>query len=244
MRYAHSLGKMSSARMDKKIKEPLDFLKIVLELLEHVLTWSDPEDENQVTLPYILIKSEKKQQRAYIIKSSQIVSFAFPFNVYSKIDSTTGLKQWHVHYRELEITTSVISKCKSLYTDVTNNKDKTYQEISASQDLASNDVQSAIKLFEALMLLEPGYLRYDYDPKCQKGLKHPLNHLDMNYIPSHHYKIGLHGSLTLKSVEDLIDNDTDSWYIAKYKESKQEIQNRLKIALKPKKCKNKKYWFR
>lgn len=239
MRYVHTLGSMSSARMDKKLKEPLDFINTILEILEHILTWPDSEDESLVTMPFILIKLEKKHQRAYIVKSSQIVSFAFPFNVYTKIESSTGLKHWHIHYKEIDVTTPVVSECKGLYSDIVNNKDKTYQEISASQDLTKNEVQSAIKLFESLMLLEPGYVRYDYDPQFVNGHKHPLNHLDMNYIPSHHYKIGLHGRLTLKNVEDLIDNDTDSWYIAKYKESKLEIKNRLRLALNPKKLKHK-----
>lgn len=241
MRYAHSLGSMSSSRMDKKLKEPLDFIKIILEILEHILTWPDSEDESKVAMPFILIKSEKKHQRAYIIKPSQIVSFAFPFNLYSKVDSSTSIKRWHIHYKDIDITTSVLSECKGLYTDVASNRSKTYQEISSAQDLARDDVKSAIRLFEALMFLEPGYIRYDHDPNGAKGkgLKHPINHLDMNYVPSNHYKIGLHNGLSLKSFEDHIDNDTDSWFIARYKESLVDIKKRLKHALRPKRQRNK-----
>lgn len=240
MRYAHSLGSMSSSRMDKKLKEPLDFIKTLLEILEHILTWPDSEDESMVTMPYILIKSEKKHQRAYIIKSSQIVSFAFPFNIYSKVDSSTGVKHWHIHYKDVDITTSVLSECKGLYSDVANNRSKTYQEISSALDLANADVKSAIILFEALMFMEPGYLRYDYDPNGAKGEghKHPINHLDMNYVSSNHYKIGLHNSLSLKSLEDHVDNATDSWYLARYKESLLDIKKRLKYALRPKRQRN------
>lgn len=247
MRYAHSLGSMSSSRMDKKLKEPLDFINIILEILEHILTWPDSEDESQVSMPFVLIKSEKKHQRAYIIKSSQIVSFAFPFNLYSKVDSSSGIKHWYIHYKDINITTSVLSECKGLYTDVARNRSKTYQEISSAQDLANADVKNAIRLFEALMFLEPGYLRYDYDPNGAKGKghKHPAHHLDVNYVPSNHYKIGLHNGLSLKSLEDHIDNDTDSWYLAHYKESITEIKRRLKLALNPKKSKrNRRKYFR
>ena len=61
----------------------------------------------------------------------------------------------------------------------------------------------------------------------------------MNYVPSNHYKIGMHNVLFLKSFEDHVDNDTDSWFIARYKESLVDIKKRLKHALRPKRQRNK-----
>lgn len=236
MRYAHSLGSMSAAGLDIKPKEPLDFIYLVLQILEHVLTWGDAEDENRVSMPFLLLKSEKKHQRAYIIKSSQIVSFSFPFNVYSKVDST-GKKQWHIHYKDLELSPLIVSECKGIYSDVKINRNKTYQEIAASLDLDDTNILIAIKLFEALMLLEPGYLRYDYDPNGCRGLKHPLNHIDINYIPYNHYKIGLYQKLTLSRFERITNLETDSWYIDQHRENSKDNQKMMFYMLKQKKGK-------
>ena len=229
MRYAHSLGSMSSAKMDGKLKSPLDYINIVLQIIEHILSWSGPEKEETVKMPYLVIDSSKKTKRAYIVKDNQIVSFSFPFQVYEILDSSTGLRNWYVRYNNIDVNSTILSKSRSLYSDYDAYKDtKSFREVASAQNLSDSDVQTAIRLFEALMLTEPAYVRYDYDSKCAKGLKHPLCHFDFNYIVSAHYKVGLHGCIDLSQVEDMVCKDTDCWYLAKYKESLHEKQSRLK----------------
>ena len=230
MRYAHSLGSMSSAKMEGKLKKPLDYINIVLQIIEHLLSWPGPENEKSVNMPYLLIESTKNIQRAYIIKSDQIVSFAFPFHVYDKVDDTTGHCEWHVRYKDIDVSTVILSNSRGLYSDYEAYQDKkSYREIASAQNLSDIDMLKAIRLFEMLMITEPAYIRYDYDPKGAKGLKHPLCHFDCNFIKEHHYKIGLHDRINLAQIEDLLDKDTNSWFIAKYKESVQEKKKRLKI---------------
>lgn len=242
MRYAHSLGSMSSAKMEGKLKKPLDYINIVLQIIEHLLSWPGPENEESVNIPYLLIESTKNNQRAYIIKSDQIVSFAFPFHIYDKVDGTTGHCEWHVRYKDIDVSTVILSNSRGLYSDYEAYQDKkSYREIASAQNLSDIDMLKAIRLFEMLMITEPAYIRYDYDPKGAKGLKHPLCHFDCNFIKEHHYKIGLHDRINLAQIEDLLDKDTNSWFIAKYKESVQEKKKRLKIRfVKIKKRKGKK----
>ena len=230
MRYAHSLGSMSSAKMDGKLKKPLDYINIVLQIVEHILSWSNPESEATIKMPYLVIESTKKNRRAFIIKSDQIVSFSFPFHIYKEIGCVTTLGKWHVRYKDIDISTTILSKSRGLYSDYEADQErKTYQEIASAQNLSDTDMLKAIRLFEMLMITEPAYVRYDYDPKGAKGQKHPLCHFDCNFIDAHHYKIGLHYRINLVQVEDLLDKDTDSWFIAKYKESALEKKKRLKV---------------
>ena len=241
MRYAHSLGSMSSAKMDGKLKQPLDYINIVLQIIEHILSWAGPEKETLVKMPYLVVDSNKKSQRAYIIKDNQIVSFAFPFQVYDKLDSSTGNCVWHVRYKDIDINSTILSSSRGLYSDYDTYKDKqSFREIASAQNLSDSDVLKAIRLFEILMFTEPAYVRYDYDPKGANGLKHPLCHFDYNFIDSYHYKVGLHGCINLAQLEDMINKDTDSWYVAKYRESIHEKQLRLKERLKTIKKKRKK----
>lgn len=230
MRYAHSLGSMSSAKMEGKLKKPLDYINIILQIIEHLLSWSGPENEASTKMPYLVIESTNKVQRAYIIKSDQIVSFAFPFQIYNKKDGTTGYSEWHVRYKDIDINTTILSKSRELYSDYeAYQNNKSYSEIASAQNLSDTDILKAIRLFEMLMITEPAYFRYDYDPKGAKGLKHPLCHLDCNFIDEHHYKVGLHNRINFAQIEDFLDKDTDSWFIAKYKESVIETKKRFKI---------------
>ncbi len=218
MRYAHSLGSMSSAKMEGKLKKPLDYINVVLQIIEHLLSWQAPECESSVNVPYLVIESTKRIQRAYIVKSNQIVSLAFPFQVRDKVDSVTGHCKWHVRYNDMDISAVILSKCRVLYNDyVAYYGHKSYLEIASAQDLSNADVLCAIRLFEILMITEPAYIRYDYDPKGCKGLKHPLCHFDCNFIDVHHYKVGLHERINLAQIEDMLDTDTNCWFIAKHK---------------------------
>lgn len=230
MRYAHSLGSMSSAKMDGKLRSPLDYINIVLQIIEHLLSWSGPENESIIKMPYLVVETNKKVQRAYIVKDNQIVSFSFPFHVYEVHDVVSGTHQCHVRHSDIDITPVILSKCRSLYSDYYKDKDKmSYREIASTQDLSDSAVLIGIRLFEILMLIEPAYVRYDYDPNSARGLIHPLCHFDYNFIEGHHYKIGLHGRVNLLQIEDMINKDTECWYVGKYKESVQDKQERLKV---------------
>ena len=232
MRYVHSLGSMSSAKMEGKLKKPLDYINIVLQIVEHLLSWDGPENETTVKIPYLVVKSTKLIRRIFIIKSNQIVSFAFPFHVYKNKTDATVLNKWFVRYKDINVNTTILSRCREWYSDYeVYQEKKTYQEIASAQDLSDKDMLKAIRLFEMIMITEPAYVRYDYDPKGAKGQKHPLCHFDCNFIDAHHYKIGLHYRINLVQIEDLLDKDTDSWFIAKYKESALEKKKRLKLRL-------------
>lgn len=230
MRYVHSLGSMSSAKMEGKLKKPLDYINIILQIAEHLLSWDGPENEETVRMPYLVIKSTNIIRRAFIVKSDQIVSFSFPLHLYEKIDDSTGLGKWYLRHKDIDVSTAVLSKGQELYSEYKEYQDKkSYQEIASAQDLLDTDTLKAIRLFEMLMITEPAYVRYDYDPKGAKELKHPRCHFDCNFIDNHHYKIGLYNRINLAQVEDLLNKGTDSWFISKYKESVLEKKKRLKI---------------
>jgi hypothetical protein len=228
---------MSSAKMDINLKKSLDYINLVLQILENLLSWSGSEDEKTIRMPYLVIDSNsgKKIQRAYIIKENQIVSFAFPFHIYEK-----GNK-WHVRYKNIYITSSLLSHCKGLYSDFEPYFEKTpFYKIASALESSDSEMPIAIQLFEILMLIEPAYVRYDYDPKGAKGLRHPCSHFDYNFTDVCHYKIGLHSRISLYHIEDMINKDTDSWYVAKYHISSQKKQQILKARL----TKRKKKYFK
>lgn len=223
MRYIHSLGSVAESKMDTKLKSPLDYIYVVFSIAERLLAWEKPEDQKTVKMPYLVVNSTRHIKRAYIVKNNQIVSFSFPIDISELKKNATEEHKYKLQYRDIEINEEILSKARRihnlLYKELPH-KDKeskkTYGEITSDLDFKDNSTFKAIRLFEMLMLTEPAYFRYDYDPKSCKGNKHPLYHLDCNFTKDQHYKIGLHNAINLNQVEDLLDKETDCWFLAKY----------------------------
>ncbi len=71
-----------------------------------------------------------------------------------------------------------------------------------------------------LLLMEDGYVRYDYDKATylifkEKGEehKHPLNHYDLFYSSNATFKIGLEERLSEDEFIDFLNIKTDSKYL-------------------------------
>lgn len=71
----------------------------------------------------------------------------------------------------------------------------------------------AYKLLEYFWAHEPCYLRYDFDPKSSNGALHPLCHLDVNMSSKGSYKIGLKSKLSPSEFENIVNKNTDCYYL-------------------------------
>lgn len=76
-----------------------------------------------------------------------------------------------------------------------------------------HDIESLWCLFWILCTFEPGYLRYDYDPKRECGQIHPLYHLDINYSKQGTYKIGLKHNLNINNFINLLLLSSECGYL-------------------------------
>ena len=64
-----------------------------------------------------------------------------------------------------------------------------------------------------LLLMEDGYIRYDYDEEHKNGDLHPLNHYDLFYSSHATFKIGLNAILSEDEFVDLLDIKSDCKYL-------------------------------
>ena len=62
-------------------------------------------------------------------------------------------------------------------------------------------------------MIEPAYIRYDYDPDNEKGKLHPLYHLDLHYSQYSTFKIGLFDKIAGDFFEDIHNVKTDCIFI-------------------------------
>lgn len=63
-----------------------------------------------------------------------------------------------------------------------------------------------------LLLMEDGYIRYDYDEEHENGKLHPLNHYDLFYSSNATFKIGLNSKLKEDEFVDLLNVNSDCKY--------------------------------
>ncbi len=213
MEYYHSFGSMKAADMDAKITSPKSFCIAVIKILELVNTWGKSEEPSSLKYPYLYIDTTRLK-RAFIVKSNQIVSFAFPFAIYTKTDAL-GKVKLKINYWDKQLNDVVISHAMSIAQTLNLTK-TTYAAQARGIDLTDNDKLAGARAFEAVLALEPSYIRYDFDSKSCKGREHPLYHFDINYSGDYTYKIGLYGEMKEGDMMEIMKEDADCWYVRPY----------------------------
>ena len=213
MEFYHSFGSMKAANLDAKITSPKSFVVALLKLLELINTWGVSEDPLQVKPPYLYVDTDNLK-RAFIVKSNQIVSFAFPFALYTKTDSS-GKDKLYINYWDKQLDDVIISHAMSI-AQTLDLKKSTYAAQAKSLDFTDPAKVVAAKVFEVALSLEPSYVRYDYDTKACNGTIHPLHHFDFNYSGDYTYKLGLYGALQQDELTAIMSEGGSCWYVYPY----------------------------
>lgn len=213
MEFYHSFGSMKAADLDDKITSPKTFVIALIKLLELINTWGQSEDSAHIRLPYLYVDTTKLK-RAFIVKSNQIVSFAFPFALYTKTD-VSGKEKLHINYWDNQLNDVIISHAMSIAKTL-DLKKSTYAAQAKALDFTNPDKVVAAKVFEVALALEPSYVRYDYDSKSCNGTIHPLFHFDFNYSGDYTYKLGLYGELDKENFSAIMTEGNSCWYTQPY----------------------------
>lgn len=199
--------------MSGKLTTPKSFAQNMLKILELINTWGVSEDPSSVNMPYLYVDTDNLK-RVFIVKNNQIVSFAFPFSMHIKPD-TTGTPVLSIHYRDMVLDDIIISKATSIASSLDKKKPSFASQIQ-SIDFTDSTQKVAVMITEVILSMEPSYLRYDYDKRGCKGVIHPLCHLDVNFNKAQTYKIGLYGEMSLDSFKNLLNQKTACDYLHSY----------------------------
>lgn len=147
-----------------------------------------------------------KMSRLFYFKEEKYFSICFPFivlildNGIVEISTLTGKK---VDNKSISAVISIL-------------EEEQFQLNPSLIDLyiASNDLSPlGIELLEEIFQCEPGYIRYDNDPKNENGKHHPLNHLDINYSSYGTYKVGLSKVIPISNFEDVLNITTECSFL-------------------------------
>ena len=199
-----------SKKFSMTLKDQKDYTMVLLEISRKLLCNYDAiEKVASPSQAYIKLVVDKHSRLFVYLSKDKFYSFEYSnsveVNMFTKevdsIHTTTGIN----------CTLELISNAISILNDVKSNSIIDVYE-SRDNDDEAIDLQ-AYKLLEYFWAHEPCYLRYDHDPLNCKGALHPLNHLDVNISAKGSYKIGLKSRLTPMEFENIVNKDTDCYYL-------------------------------
>lgn len=186
------------------IRDKKDFAKLLAVSARNLLI--DFEEIGAVVSECKMKLVVDKMSRLFYFKEDKYFSVSFPFTVL--------IDKGHV----IDIKTLSGKKVdnKSISAIISILEEEQFQLNPSLLDLyiASSELSSlGVELLEEIFQSEPCYIRYDNDPKNEKGALHPLNHLDINYSAYGSYKIGLSKVIPLANFEDVLNINTDCSFL-------------------------------
>jgi hypothetical protein len=147
-----------------------------------------------------------KMSRLFFYAENYLFSVSFPFTVRianNKIDEIASYSGREVDNRSISHIISVLE----------NEKFKLNHSL-LDFYIESNDLDyEPFLLLEEILQFEPTYIRYDNDPENENGKLHPLHHLDINYSSYGTYKLGLDNAVADGYLEDMLNIETECFYI-------------------------------
>lgn len=161
-----------------------------------------------------LIVGIGKFQRLFIVSGAKIFSTHFPFVLQRSLEvgspNTYTLAGTKIDSYILSRISSIVSEN---FSDIERNIYEFADSVTSNMAIAptaggagfSDEVWGVLK---ELLLLEEGYLRYDFDPKNYDEITHPLHHLDIFYTPGCTFKVGLDKEVTHDLLLDILDPRT------------------------------------
>ncbi|WP_033915881.1 hypothetical protein [Campylobacter sputorum] len=140
-----------------------------------------------------------KIKRIYFFTNTKYYSICFPFSIYEEENSNYKIK-----FKEFDIDTEITSYILRILKSKEIINYKTFGEIETSDEFM--DIDSDIwYILKELIILEDGYIRYDYDLKNADGNIHPINHYDIFYTNINQIKIGLSNNIDKNYFLDTLD---------------------------------------
>lgn len=156
-----------------------------------------------------------KMSRLFFSSENKHFSISFPFTVDVEGDDIVKISTYSGKDVDHEIISSVIS----ILDDEQFNLNPSL--LGFYMDGTSSEFEG-VSMLEEIFQFEPSYIRYDYDPINVNGNIHPLYHIDVNYSTHGTFKIGLKQSITIKTLEDILNTKTDCVFF----EGKTEIASK------------------
>lgn len=199
-------------KFSQTLKQHKDYTRVLLEITKKILSNNDCvniDEESLFSQSYLKLVIDKQSRIFIYLSVDKFYSLGYPWQV--EVDIFTKKVNCVYTTSGINCTLELISNAISILNDVKcDSIIDVYESRNEEDDFLNIE---AYKLLEYFWAHEPCYLRYDYDPKSCNGALHPLNHLDVNISLKGSYKLGLKSKLSPSEFEDIVNKNTDCYYL-------------------------------
>ena len=191
------------------IRSKIDLIKLLHTIIQPLISVEfDQYNIGRINEKCIIIVVSKMNRIFINTDINRKVSFAFPFKVEVKENRIIFETQKY----NIIIDHHILVLMSNVIREYENRGNKTIYDVIESE-VENEFMQSVlIHLFEELLEIEDGYLRYDRDVDNQKDDYHPLFHIDINYSEKGTFKIGYRNEKSIENIMRLVDRNEKCSY--------------------------------
>lgn len=206
------IGKFYYEKFTKPIRSKKDLVLMLLDTIDALYLGENMIEDAQGTI----IVKVSRMSRVFYELGDKMFSIVFPFSLdknsdpkYCIFDSVT----------ERIVDARTVSFMRTIIKDidlVSSTFEQLLEQVYFNADSEKFDyefIDGCCKIILRLFTTESGYIRYDYDVEHQNGIRHPLNHLDINYSSKCTYKLGLYNRIVMSQFIELLDIETDCKFV-------------------------------
>lgn len=203
--YSFDIDQRQVSQLFSPIRDKRDVVRLLMKAIKIMLVDSPPKDSD-VRGEVVLHVS--KMSRIFFFSELRYFSICFPFSVSEGVGSLEFSSGGVVDV-DSKVTSDVLAFIDS---EENFSVDCAYQFIEPVLDISLHE-PNFWTLILKLLMLDDGYIRYDYDEKNENGLVHPRNHYDVFYSSNSTFKVGLKKKLEKKEMVDFVKLESDCHFI-------------------------------
>ncbi len=203
--YKFKISKMFLDVFFRPIRNKSEVIEVLMEAIRYMLINSNISEEN--SKGKIILKVDK-MSRLFFFTQNKYFSIVFPFFA-GEIDN----KYFFSFKNQIDIDIRLISQVISIIKCDEFKANCSLDFVAPICDYEEECDENFWIFLRELLLMEDGYIRYDYDEEHKNGNLHPLNHYDIFYSSNATFKIGLDDKLREDIFIDLLNINSDCKYL-------------------------------
>ena len=203
--YSLNINQVYLEKFFRAIRSKAEVIEVLMEAIRYILL--NPKISKEDSKGKMILKIDK-MSRLFFFTNDKYYSIVFPF--FTQKEEET----YRFSFKNMiEIDSRLISQVISIIKCDEFKANCSLDFVAPICDYEEECDENFWIFLRELLLMEDGYIRYDYDEKNENGAMHPLNHYDLFYSSNATFKIGLNSKLEKHDFTDLLNTNTDCRYI-------------------------------
>ncbi len=203
--YKFNINQLYLDKFFRIIRTKAEVIEVLMRTIKYMLL--NPTISKEKASGKIILQIDK-MSRLFFFTNKKYYSIVFPFFTQKEEDT------YSFSFKNMiEIDSRLISQVISIIKCDEFKANCSLDFVAPICDYEEECDENFWEFLRELLLMEDGYIRYDYDEKNENGAMHPLNHYDLFYSSNATFKIGLNQKLEEDDFTDLLDINTDCRYI-------------------------------